>query len=337
MPRCFQVGRGRAKHSWDKAGLRNLGSTRNQRLYQKSWSPSLFVTVLPQGQRHPYKALLLLQRAQKTPSAGLAPASAPSEHRHLQPCPDLSGRWNYGRFLAGRFSKSQSTVIHMDQQWASIPRSFTHKLSILFSTPASALFSSAQNTLFWSHRTLFKKLPISITNCHSNRAAFNPLQKRLSEGRGCPPRTVEIPLDCWKLTMRNSPGQHYLSIHLPKIVSFLPHPPGINFSKIINSCKKEPDGKGSIGFGVVLGFFQFTKSTTSQHALDAPYWGWRKSWIHIKESHHHQNTSVSSYLCPGFRLWLCAWLHCALLLQRRKGKQCHSMQKLLQLQAEAEV
>lgn len=46
---------------------------------------------------------------------------------------------------------------------------------------------------------------------------------------------------------------------------------------------------------------------------------------------------VSPYLHTGFRLGLCAWLHCALLLQRRKGKKCHSKQKLLQLQGEAKV
>lgn len=75
------VGRGRTEHSWGKAGLSNLGSTGNQRLYQQSSSPSLFVMCIPvllQGQRPPHKALLLVQRAQKSPSPGLAPASAPS-------------------------------------------------------------------------------------------------------------------------------------------------------------------------------------------------------------------------------------------------------------------
>lgn len=103
-----------------------------------------------------------------------------------------------------------------------------------------------------------------MTNCHSNRTALNLPQNGQSEGKGSPPRAVEIPLDqsCWKLTTKNSPGQHFLSIYLPKTLSLsCLIPLESTLGKLV--VKKKPHREGSVGFGIVLGFF-------SSHKINNP-------------------------------------------------------------------
>lgn len=95
------------------------------------------------------------------------------------------------------------------------------------------------------------------------------------------------------------------------------------FSKASNSCKRLME-RGVFG----LGLFWFF----SRHKINNPTTCFGGSLLRLKEGlgAHQGITSpsehcrVSPYLCPGFRLRLCAWLHCALLLQGKKGKKFQS-------------
>lgn len=182
---------------------------------------------------------------------------------------------------------------------------------------------------------MFKKLTISIANCHSNRGTLNLLQKGQPEGGNSPSRAVEIP-ELLKVNHQEQVSTFLAFVCLKQSLScFIPIES--TFLKLVTVVRKSLMERVVLDLRLFWVFSSFAKSTIPQDALDSPCWGWRKSWLHIREPHHHQNTSVSPYLCPGFRLRLCAWLHCALLLQRGKGKKCHSKQKLLQLQAEVLV
>lgn len=141
---------------------------------------------------------------------------------------------------------------------------------------------------------------------------------------------------CRKLTTSNGPGQHFLSICLPKPLSLsCLIPQESTFLKLVTGVRKSLMEGIVLGLGLFWGFFPVLQNQHPTTCLGC-------SLLRLKEEldAHQRITSpsehfrVSPYLCPGFRLGLCAWLHRALLLQRRKGKKCHSKQKFLQLQAE---